>query len=111
MLHTINLNEYNLNKCKFIVIKNNTDVDFNFNNKIINPKQDIFKKLIERSESYSRDKHKEADEKSNRKRKAAKQTRTNASRTANAKSNRKTNARKQDVLNLFRCYCCYANYG
>jgi hypothetical protein len=45
MLHTINLNEYNLNKCKFIVIKNNTDVDFNFNNKIIYPKQDIFKKF------------------------------------------------------------------
>jgi hypothetical protein len=45
MLHTINLNKYNLNNCKFIVIKNNTDIDFNFNNKIIYPKQDIFKKF------------------------------------------------------------------
>jgi hypothetical protein len=46
MLHTINLNEYNLNNCKFIVIKNNTDIDFNYNNNIIKPKQEIFKKFI-----------------------------------------------------------------
>jgi mannosyltransferase OCH1-like enzyme len=55
MLHTINLNEYNLNKCKFIVIKNNTDVDFNFNNKIINPKQDIFKKFSNETLSLETD--------------------------------------------------------
>lgn len=45
MLHTINLNEYNLNDCKFIVIKNNTDIDFIFNNKIIKPNNEIFKKF------------------------------------------------------------------
>jgi hypothetical protein len=45
MLYTINLNEYNLNNCKFTVIKNNTDVDFIFNNTIITPKQEIFKKF------------------------------------------------------------------
>jgi hypothetical protein len=45
MLHTINLNEYNLNNCKFIVIKNNTDIDFIFNNKIIKPNNEIFKKF------------------------------------------------------------------
>jgi len=45
MLHTINLIEYNLNNCKFIVIKNNTDGDLNFNNKTINSNQEIFKKF------------------------------------------------------------------
>jgi len=45
MLHTINLNEYNLNDCKFIVIKNNTDIDFIFYNKIIKPNNEIFKKF------------------------------------------------------------------
>jgi hypothetical protein len=45
MLYNINLNKYNLNNCKFIVIKNNTDIDFNLYNKIIKPKQEIFKKF------------------------------------------------------------------
>jgi hypothetical protein len=45
MLHTINLIEYNLNNCKFIVIKNNTDGELNFNNKTINSNQEIFKKF------------------------------------------------------------------
>ena len=55
MLHTINLNKYNLNNCKFIVIKNNTDIDFNFNNKIIYPKQDIFKKFSNEILSFETD--------------------------------------------------------
>jgi mannosyltransferase OCH1-like enzyme len=45
MLHTINLNEYNLNNCKFIVIKNYTDENFIFNKIIIKPNQEIFKKF------------------------------------------------------------------
>jgi mannosyltransferase OCH1-like enzyme len=43
MLHKINLNEYNFNNCKFIVIKNSLDIDFKFNNKVIKPNQQIFK--------------------------------------------------------------------
>ena len=43
MLYTINLKEYNFNNCKFIVLKNSLDIDFNFNNKIIQPNQQIFK--------------------------------------------------------------------
>ena len=46
MLYTINLNEYNLNNCKFIVIKNYTDDNFIFNKIIIKPNQEIFKKFI-----------------------------------------------------------------
>jgi hypothetical protein len=43
MLHNINLNEYNINNCKYIVIKNNTDIDFIFNNKRLLPNKEIFK--------------------------------------------------------------------
>lgn len=45
MLYTINLNEYNLNNCKFIVIKNYTNDNFIFNKIIIKPNQEIFKKF------------------------------------------------------------------
>lgn len=43
MLYTINLDEYNLNNSKYIIIKNNTDVEYNFNNMIIKPNKIIFK--------------------------------------------------------------------
>lgn len=43
MLYTINTNEYNLNNCKYIVIKNNTEEDFILKNKAIEPKKEIFK--------------------------------------------------------------------
>ena len=43
MLHNINLHEYNINNCKYIVIKNNTDIDFIFNNKRLQPNNQIFK--------------------------------------------------------------------
>ena len=43
MLHNINLHEYNINNCKYIVIKNNTDIDFIFNNKRLPPNNQIFK--------------------------------------------------------------------
>jgi mannosyltransferase OCH1-like enzyme len=46
MLHSINLNEYNLNNCKYTVIKNNTDVDFIFYNVIIKTNEQIFKKYV-----------------------------------------------------------------
>lgn len=46
MLYSINLNDYNLNNSKYIVIKNNTDIDYNFNNIIIGSKQQIFKNYV-----------------------------------------------------------------
>lgn len=45
MLYTINTNEYNLNNCKYIVIKNNTEEDFILKNKVIEPKKEIFKRF------------------------------------------------------------------